>query len=369
MKRSIKIITAGLSVLLVLTVSLRALPVHATYNNNLIMDDTVFDKTSSMTAAGIDSWLNSTWPNSCISTNNGFSAPDPTGYSYSTGFTYGGNVSAGTVIAHAAYAYGINPQVILATLEKESSVVSGAASYHCQYINTAMGYDCKDNAACPANPDTESGFSKQIIHAAWMLRFHEQRSEGNVGWQETKPGWDNSDDPERCYSGRMTQGTYQICPSGPSAPYDGWYTIDNTAVHLDTGATAALYDYTPHFPGNQNFVDIFTAWFGGTVSAAYYSCHNGSNISGANSGAKFIPNKFDPGQPDHLALTLLNNTGSQCAEIHTWNYGYQNWLTNVATNLPAINPTDGEIISGNTYYDGRDELMLVRYNNTGSGKI
>jgi len=237
-------------------------PALAAFSANNLMDDGVFDKANSMTAGQIDNWLNSNFPASCISTNNGFSSPDTNGYSPSTGFIYGGNVSAGTVIAHAAYAYGINPQVILATLQKESSVVSGDASYGCQYINTAMGYDCPDSGSCPRNPATESGFSKQVIHAAWMLRFHEQRSKGNVGWQETKPGWDNSDDPQTCYSGRMTQGVYQICPSGPSSFYDGWYPIDGTAVHMDTGATAALYDYTPHFHGNQNFDDIFQAWFG-----------------------------------------------------------------------------------------------------------
>ena len=35
---------------------------------------------------------------------------------------------------------------------------------------------------------------------------------------------------------------------------------------MDTGATAALYWYTPHFNGNQNFYNIFTNWFGPTTS-------------------------------------------------------------------------------------------------------
>lgn len=167
----------------------------------------------------------------------------------------------------------------------------------------------------------------------------------------------------------MAQGTWQRCSNGPAVYYDGYTTIDGSSVHMDTGPTAALYWYTPHFSGNQHFVSIFESWFGDVHAAAYFSCQGGSNIGGAGSGGNVIANRFDPGQPDHLAFTLLNGTGSQCAEIHTWNYGYQNMLTDVATNLYPVNPADGEIISGNTYYDGRDELMLVKYNNTGSGKI
>jgi hypothetical protein len=246
----------------------------ATFTANDLIDDGVFDNVNSMNAAQIDSWLNSKFPNSCISTNNGFSSPEPIGFmpTPGVGFSYGSNVSAGTVIYDVSKVYGLNPQVLLATLEKESSVVSGNASYHCQYINTAMGYDCPDSGSCPQNPAKESGFSKQVTYATWMLKFHEQRSEGNVSWNVQvndfpHPGnvWDNSDDPESCDGGRVTQGYRQICPSSNSNYYDGLTTIDNTSVHLDSGATAALYDYTPHFHGNQLFVGYFEQWFGSTI--------------------------------------------------------------------------------------------------------
>ena len=98
----------------------------ATFNQSEIIDNATFDNANSMTAAQIDSFLNG-FSNSCISTRNGFSAPDPTGYNPTAGFLYGGNVSAGQVIHDAAQAYGINPQVLLATLEKEQSLVTGDA--------------------------------------------------------------------------------------------------------------------------------------------------------------------------------------------------------------------------------------------------
>jgi hypothetical protein len=251
---------------------------HASFNQNDIMDDAVFDNSNSMSASAIDSWLNSFLPNSCISTNNGFSAPQPIGYTPSGGFTYGGNVSAGTVIYDAAHVYGLNPQVILTTLEKESSVVSGDASYGCEYMNTAMGYDCPDSGSCPQNPATESGFSKQVIIATWMLKYHEERSIGNIDWNVQVTNfpnagdvWNNSDDPASCYSGRMTEGTFAVCPSGSLAYYDGLTTIDGTSVFLGSGATAALYDYTPHFSGNEHFDTIFTNWFGGIYASPFAS--------------------------------------------------------------------------------------------------
>lgn len=241
--------------------------------SNDVMDDVVFDNTDSMNISQINAFLNG-FPSSCISPNDGFSSPDPTGYSPSTGFTYGNNVSGGQVIYDAAQAYGLNPQVIMATLQKESSVVTGTASYGCQYINTAMGYACPDSGSCPTNPATESGFSKQVIHAAWFLKFGEQRSVGNAGWDvqlsnspQGGDSWNNSDDPQSCYSGPMTQGTYQVCPGGGSSFYDGYTTIDGVSTLMSTGATAALYWYTPHFSGNENFDSIFSSWFGSPLDS------------------------------------------------------------------------------------------------------
>jgi hypothetical protein len=330
------------------------------------MDDSVFDNVNTMDGPGIDAWLNANFPQSCISTNNGFSTPALLGYSPSSGFSYGGNVSAGTVIYQASRVYGLNPQVILATLQKESSVVSGTASYHCQYINTAMGYDCPDAGSCPQNPAKESGFSKQVIIATWMLKFHQQRSKGNINWNVQVRDfpyagsvWDNSDDPQGCYSGRMTQGVYATCPGGALAYYDGMTTIDGNAVHLDTGATAALYDYTPHFSGNQHFDDIYMGWFGGIYGSAY----NASQF-----GQSSYP-QIDPGQTANVFIKF-QNTGSvdwyddasgamnvpliHLATSHPLNRSStfsQGWLTSSrpATVFSAVYESDGTTLSSNQH--------------------
>jgi hypothetical protein len=317
------------------------LPVHASFNQNNLISDVVFNNSGTMSAAAIDNWLNSNYPNSCISTNNDFTAPDPTGYSPSTGFRYGGAVSAGRVISDASQAYDINPQVLITTLEKESSVVSGNAPYHCQYMNTSMGFDCPDSGACPLHPETESGFSQQIIHAAWLLKYSQQRSLGNVNFNIQKPGWDNSDDPPSCYAHLMTQGnrarsaSSSPCPTGSSPPgnqvnyYDGYTTIDGTTVHLDTGATAALYDYTPHFHGNENFVSIFedTFHFGSTqaVPGGWQLVDQGLYLDSGHT-VPANPNVMSANTTYYLKVVMKNmsnttwtNSGSNPVTLGTFN--------------------------------------------------
>jgi len=270
--------------------------VHATFDPNDLIDDAIFNDYNSMDAAQINTWLNSNFPTSCISTNNGFSAPDPTGYTPTAGFTYGADVSAGQVISDAAQAYSINPEVLLVTMEKEQSLVTGKGASGCSTLayTGAMGYGCPDggteysysgenlysingvvvssvNNTC-VDSSLQAGFSQQVIHAAWLLKFGEERSEGDVNWDvqlsnlpETGDVWNNSDDPLSCYGGPMTQGTWQICPQGTTTYYDGYTTIDGTSIEIDNGATAALYWYTPHTSGNESFYNVFTGWFGDTL--------------------------------------------------------------------------------------------------------
>src|SRR5262249_36437546 len=102
---------------------------------------------------------------------------------------------------------------------------------------------------------SDVGFAQQLIHASWLFKFGEQRSEGNTAWNvqatnfpQSGDSWNNSDDPQTCYGGPMTQGYRKRCSTDQNAVfYDGYTTIDGTSTHMDTGATAALYWYTPHF--------------------------------------------------------------------------------------------------------------------------
>jgi hypothetical protein len=285
----------------------------AAFTSNNLMDESFFDNYNNMTINQINGFLN-TFPNSCISTNSGFESAMPTGYTPSGGFTYGGYVSAGDTIATAAKVYEINPRVLIATLEKEQSLVTGQnSSTYClpslsgnHKYAAATGYGCPDSvttfsytglslyrrngivqtAVSPTcvNGSLKAGFSQQVIRAAWLLKFGEQRSKGNLAWNIQKPGWDNSDDPISCYAGPMTQGSRKRCPTDVSTvPYDGITTIDGVQTHMDNGSTAALYWYTPHFHGNQLFVSIYEGWFGPTKGVDYSWSFGGISFSTGSS--------------------------------------------------------------------------------------
>lgn len=276
---------ATLAVVLACLLIAPAAQVYAVdFDQNRIIDDVVFNQVDSMNAAQIDDMLNAR--SSCISPNSGFRAIDPIGYNPTDGFLYGGNVTAGTVIEHAAKAYELNPQVIITTLQKEQSLITTKLSdsnCNTRTISKAMGYACTDsyqpNSYTGINLYTrgdttytsvdltcvesikKTGFTQQIIRAAWLLKYSQQRSLGNINWAIVKDNWDNSDDLH-CYSSWMTEGWHQVCPSGPTNYYDGLISIDGSTVKPYSGATVALYRYTPHLSGNRNFVTIWTGWFG-----------------------------------------------------------------------------------------------------------
>lgn len=320
----------------------------AAFNPNNIIDESIFGNVNSMDAAAIDRWLN-TFPSSCLSTNRGFSAPEPTGYSPNGGFTFGGNVSAGTIIARAAQVYDINPQVLLATLQKEQSLIAGDAGCSVLRYTAAVGYGCPDggttynysgvnlytingstvtsvNGTC-VNSASKAGFSQQIIRGAWLLKFGEQRSKGNIGWAVVKGSWDNSDDPKSCYSGPMTQGYHQVCPGGATTYYDGNRTIDDTPIHIDNGPTASLYWYTPHFHGNQNFVKIFESYFG-AVHGPTYTWQNAGLYTYTDSSRRTLANLDNLSANERIYVVLkAKNTGTATwvnsgdfpTRIGTWN--------------------------------------------------
>jgi hypothetical protein len=349
MRRLLKQLGVGALASLLAVFVLGPTTVHAAFSAHNLLADSVTDNYNSLTAGQIDAWLNDNFPDSCISTDNGFSSVLPTGYSPSTGYTYGSNVSAGRVIYTAAQAYEINPQVLLTTLQKEQSLVSGDAGCSTLRYTGAMGYGCPDgghtynysglklytingttvtsvSGTC-VNSAKKAGFSQQVVLAAWLLKFGEQRSKGNTSWAIVKGNWNNSDDPQTCYGGPMTQGYRKRCSSDSQAVYyDGYTTIDGQSTHMDTGSTAALYWYTPHFAGNQHFVSLFEGWFGSTKGYPYAASITAKNVYSDSGRTQLITSDVSvvSGQTIYLTITATN-TGNQ-----TWHQSY----TKVAVSNP-----------------------------------
>lgn len=231
------------------------------FDRNNVMSNAVFDAHRTMNAAQIQQFLDR-FPKSCLRNHRDAL---PTGYN-----TYGAGVSAARIIEASALAWGVNPRVLLATLEKEQSLVTGNVGCEAWRYWSAMGYNCPDGGGRYNYPskaitgtcvrrEVDAGFSAQVNHGAWQLVFNRQRAEGNLDWNGS------SSTPNYGYN---TAGWRRASAGAPSIYYDGWATIGGTAVFMTNGATASLYTYTPHISANQAFYSLFTLWFGSAMVSA-----------------------------------------------------------------------------------------------------
>ena len=160
-----------------------------------------------------------------------------------------GMISAAQIIYNASQKYGINPQVLLVLLKKESYVWGDNWPLKNEY-NTVMGYACPDTAPCDSK---YFGFYNQVEMAAWQLNYYK----------------------EHIYS-------YNYRPYATnSILYSPTTSCGRKSVYLENLATTSLYIYTPYTPndaalrnypgtatcgsyGNRNFFMYFSEWFGDT---------------------------------------------------------------------------------------------------------
>ena len=220
-----------------------------------IIDDAVFTNYNSMNAAQIQQFLNN--KNSvCLKNFRGQSLVDDNGdgvVADTTTETYGrhGTMTAAQLINAAAKIYRINPQVILVTLQKEQSLITGS---DCSNMNTALGYGCPDSTPgqCAASA---KGFTRQIDYGAYHFRGYFNDSLTYVPFGT---------------------GNHRI-------QYNPSSSCGSSVVNIQNRATASLYSYTPYQPnqaalnagygsascgayGNRNFFLFFSDWFGSTFS-------------------------------------------------------------------------------------------------------
>lgn len=228
-------------------------PIDAGYNSRII-DDNLFLNSNSMSAQSIQAFLNAKVP-TCdsyhVDTNgNRPSTPwiclkdyvDPT-----TG------KSSAQLIYDEAQSRGINPQVILTTLQKEQSLITDTWPFPSQY-KSAMGYGCPESqSVCDAQ---YYGFFNQVHLGATLLRVGEARDCGDTS----------------TFSNWYVDPKWQLGKS---------ISVDGRVTYLGTCATGSLYNYTPHRPdsaytlaadghyyyGNYNFINFFTNYFGPTSSS------------------------------------------------------------------------------------------------------
>lgn len=198
--------------LVLISLLLLAAPTKALagFDQNRVIDDDAFTNSGSMSPAGVQKFLNE---------KGGVLA----------NYAEGGRTAA-AIIIDAANANGINPQVLLATLQKEQSLITLNSGYNTAVdpdgrLRKAMGYACPDSGSCDSK---YAGFTKQVDGAAFQFRY-------NYDGSTVKKFTD-----------------YQL---GQTMTFDG------SAVFLANQATASLYRYTPHISGNRSFYNTFFTYF------------------------------------------------------------------------------------------------------------
>jgi len=325
----------GLAGLLLIGLALpsRSLAANASdWQAGRIIDDSVFFNPNTMDSGGIQTFLNAKLP-SCDTNGSQPSgragyptradwgrangAPPPytclkdyaqdapsMGADAYCGVITGGHLSAATMIKVVSAACGVNPQVIIVTLQKEQALITDDWPWPTEY-RSAMGYGCPDSAPCDAQ---YYGFFNQIWNAAHQFqRYVKLPQQFNFAVGQTS-----------------------------NVQYNPDASCGSSAIGMQTQATAALYNYTPYQPnqaalnnlygtgdscsayGNRNFWRQFWDWFGNPIGPEYAWLIDSFTYSGGD-------NLLSVGQTKTLTLKARNvsrhpwyNSGDHPIRLGTW---------------------------------------------------
>lgn len=179
--------------------------------------------------------------------------------------------TAAELIYDAASAAGLNPQVVLVTLQKEQTLITGAfgADRDLQRaLDRSLGFGCPDEGGCS---DILLGFYHQLfgnfdaegnryigMSMSLVRSFNFEVGGVRVGRGPLVDAAGNAfGNGNRVRTSR--KGDTITLESAQGPPNNAPAT---QAVILSNFATTALYRYTPHvYNGNYNFTRFFTAWF------------------------------------------------------------------------------------------------------------
>lgn len=261
----------------------------AAYDGNRIIDDLVFLHAQSMNSQEIQNFLvarGGAIANKSFLMDCSTAGAQANNIYISLGAPCGQTVLASSIIYYTAQVYGVNPRVILATMQKEQSLITATNPTNRQYVQ-AMGYGCPTTGSC----DDSSNFFWQVDNGTWVLRFHYERARGNMSWWYTSTTW--------------TCGTEKnfYKPNLYPNQHVNFYDEDNVMYRthfINNAATSAFYCYTPHaynnpqglygrapfgtvgryYSGSYNFVYFYETWFGSTYANDTFKPHpNGTLIA------------------------------------------------------------------------------------------
>lgn len=241
---------------------------NSLFDPGLIISDAVFYNSTTMSPSDIQAFL-STQGAGCVPASDGtpclkdFTVTSPTRTStYCQPYQGAANEPAAQVIYKVAQACGINPRVLLVTMQKEQTLVNRRTAGSAAVYAKAMGFACPDTAPCdPAS----GGFAVQVYLAA--NQFQKYRALPK--------------------SYRFQPNATNLIPYHPTDPFaTNPGGCGGSQVTIRSQATAGLYNYTPYQPnaaalaagaglgdvcstyGNRNFWRFFVDWFGSPVQQA-----------------------------------------------------------------------------------------------------
>ena len=252
-----------------------------TFDPNFIISDSELEDYRSMTLSEIEDFL-----------ERGYLAD------YETEDWEGVRRTAAEIIYNAALNAKINPKFLIVLLQKEQSLIEDEDPTQKQ-LDWATGYGVCDYCSMSDSSIARwQGFGKQVNSAG--LQFTE-------GYMT---------DIEALGS---TQGIY-----GPGLELE----INGEKVVPENAATAALYAYTPHMLGNQNFAVIYDNWFGSTAD--------------------------EPKEYGHITGTLLQAVGSP--NIYLIDHGLKRHITSWSAfatrfSLDLVQQVEPEVLE--RYVEGR----------------
>lgn len=235
-------------------------PDMSKFERGHIISDRIFFAKDAMSESAIQAFLEKKVPDCangyvCLKTYTAASN-DRAADAYCKGYDApSGKEKASRIIYKVAQSCGINPQVILVTLQKEQGLITKTNPTSSTY-KIAMGYGCPDSSGCDAN---YYGFFNQVWSAA--RQFNRYISPGLFTQYEV---------------GKTVTVLYHPKPANCAS----------RTFKIENKATEILYTYTPYTPngaalktayglgdkcssyGNRNFYAYFTDWFGSTIMPA-----------------------------------------------------------------------------------------------------
>ncbi len=233
------------------------------FNPNRLIDDKVFSDTQTFGGAeGVQKFLD-TYRSPLADTAPAFLAQlkEPSSVSLKTALgdprpNLGRLRTAAELIWDAAQYSGLNPQVILVTLNKEQGLITAQRPINPATFQTAldhaMGFGCPDSGGC-----------SDLFPSFYYQLFGNLDSDGNRYLGAAASLMKSFNTPggrgPAINGGAAQVGETISLSNTQGAPYNCPAT---QTVTLSNKATAALYRYTPHVcNGNYNFYKFSIAWF------------------------------------------------------------------------------------------------------------